>query len=67
MGKKVARITEECINCAACEAICPEAAIKHDASLKGAQYVVIPEKCTFCEACIGMCPVVAIVDEPVAE
>ena len=43
---------EICIRCNTCEAICPVAAITHDAR----NYVVDATKCNFCMACISPCP-----------
>jgi len=47
---------EICIQCNACESICPEAAISHDSR----RYVVDPAKCTTSMACIANCPTGAI-------
>jgi ferredoxin len=53
-------ITEDCINCRACDTICPSNAIypggkefklnniKHKALVKD-YYYIVPEKCNFCE------------------
>lgn len=52
------KITDECINCAACEPECPREAI-----FEGDEFFEIdPKKCTECEeegeqACIEVCPV----------
>ncbi len=43
---------EICIRCNTCEAVCPVAAITHDAR----NYVVDAGKCNLCMACIGPCP-----------
>ncbi|OGA95105.1 MAG: benzoyl-CoA oxygenase/reductase, BoxA protein [Burkholderiales bacterium RIFCSPHIGHO2_12_FULL_61_11] len=43
---------EICIRCNTCEAICPVAAITHDAR----NYVVDAEKCNLCMDCIAPCP-----------
>jgi len=63
MANKTVKITEDCINCGACESMCPEGAIYHD-DTKGTanEYHVDQSKCTYCESCPGMCPVSAIVD-----
>ncbi|MBI4297504.1 MAG: YfhL family 4Fe-4S dicluster ferredoxin [Chloroflexi bacterium] len=60
------RITEECINCGACEPECPNQAIS-----EGEQYYVIdPAKCTECKGshasskCAEVCPVDACVPDP---
>lgn len=47
---------EICIQCNACESICPEAAISHD----DRNYVVDPHKCTTSRNCISNCPTGAI-------
>ncbi len=59
-------ITEECINCGACEPECPNEAI-----YQGAEFFEIdPEKCTECVGfydepqCIAVCPVDCIVPNP---
>ena len=52
-------ITEECINCGACEPVCPNKAITAAADL----YVIAAARCTECvgfhgrEACAEACPV----------
>ena len=50
-------ITDECINCGACEAECPTSAISEG----DGKYVIDAEKCTDCAACEGVCPVSAAV------
>ncbi len=53
------KITEECINCGACEPECPNSAISQGDDI----YVIDPAKCTECKgahdspACAGVCPV----------
>ena len=53
------RITEECINCGACEPECPNSAITQGDDI----YVINPDLCTECvgfhgvEACAAVCPV----------
>lgn len=47
---------EICINCGACEAACPVAAI----SEKDGKRVINPETCIECGACVSTCPVAAI-------
>ncbi len=53
------KITEECINCGACEPECPNQAI----SQSGETYVIDASKCKECEgahespACAAVCPV----------
>jgi ferredoxin len=53
------KITEECINCAACEPECPSNAISEAESI----FVIDPEKCVECKdhydspQCAAVCPV----------
>ncbi len=53
------KITEECINCGACEPECPNSAITQGDDI----YVIDTAKCTECQgvndspACAGVCPV----------
>lgn len=56
-------ITDECINCGACEAVCPVEAIS-----AGDEYCVIdPEKCVECKGhfdepqCAAVCPTEACI------
>jgi len=49
-------ISDECINCGACEDSCPTNAI----SEKGEIRVIDVETCIDCGACVDTCPVVAI-------
>lgn len=59
-------ITEECINCGACEPECPNQAIKAGDDI----YVIDPEKCTECVGyydepqCASVCPVDCCVPDP---
>ena len=59
-------ITEECINCGACEPECPNEAITEGDEI----YVIDPEKCTECVghhdhfACQAVCPVECCVADP---
>lgn len=59
-------ITEECINCGACEPDCPNQAI----SAGDERYVIDPAKCTECvghfdsSRCAEVCPVDACVPDP---
>lgn len=46
-------ISDECINCGACEAECPVSCI----SAADDKYVIDAEACTDCGACAGVCPV----------
>jgi len=49
-------ITEECINCGACEPVCPVNAI----SEQGDARVIDAGTCIDCAACVDTCPVDAI-------
>ncbi|MBJ6724427.1 DUF362 domain-containing protein [Geomesophilobacter sediminis] len=49
-------ITDECINCAACEDSCPVNAI----SEQGDKRVIAADTCIDCGACVDTCPVNAI-------
>src|SRR6185503_11551243 len=59
-------ITEECINCGACEPECPNEAISEGDDI----YVIDPKLCTECvgfhdhEACQAVCPVECCLPEP---
>jgi len=59
-------ITEECINCAACEPECPNEAI----SAGDEVYHIDPDKCTECvghfdeSQCAAVCPVDCCVPDP---
>lgn len=59
-------ITEECINCGACEPECPNEAISEGDEV----YVIDPDKCTECvghfdeEQCASVCPVDCCVPDP---
>lgn len=59
-------ITEECINCGACEPECPNEAISEGDDI----YVIDPAKCTECvghfdeEQCAAVCPVDCCVPDP---
>lgn len=60
------KITEECINCGACEPECPNQAI----SAGDERYVIDPAKCTECvghfdeSQCAAVCPTDACVPDP---
>jgi ferredoxin len=60
------KITEECINCAACEPECPNDAITMGDEI----YEIDHEKCTECvghfdeSQCVAVCPVDACVPDP---
>ena len=47
---------EACVNCGACEPVCPVTAITE----KDEKRIIDPAKCTDCEACVGVCPTSAI-------
>lgn len=49
------KISDECINCGACEAECPVNAISAGAD----KYVIDADTCIDCGACEGVCPVSA--------
>ena len=59
-------ITEECINCGACEPECPNEAITEGEDI----YVIDPNLCTECvgfhdyEACQAVCPVECCIPDP---
>jgi ferredoxin len=60
------RITDDCINCGACEPDCPNEAISEGDGI----YVIDPELCTECvgffdhEACQAVCPVECCLPDP---
>jgi len=60
------KITEECINCGACEPECPNQAI----AAGDERYLVDPDKCTECvghfdtQQCAAVCPVDCCVADP---
>ncbi len=59
-------ITEECINCGACEPECPNEAISEGDDV----YIINPARCTECvghfdeEQCAAVCPVDCCVSDP---
>jgi ferredoxin len=59
-------ITQDCINCGACEPECPNEAISEGDDI----YVIDPELCTECvgfndhEACQAVCPVECCLPDP---
>ncbi|MBR5518607.1 MAG: 4Fe-4S binding protein [Clostridia bacterium] len=53
------KITDECISCGACAAVCPAECITEGDD----KFVIDADKCLECGACAGECPVGA----PVAE
>jgi ferredoxin len=60
------KITDECISCGACEAECPNNAIKEGDTT----FVIDPDKCTECvgahdkQQCAEVCPVDAAQPDP---
>lgn len=60
------KITEECINCGACEPECPNEAITAGDEI----YIIEPEKCTECvghhdaSQCAAVCPVDCCIPDP---
>ncbi len=65
-GLMATKITEECINCGACEPECPNQAISQGEDI----FVIDPKLCTECvgfhdeEACAAVCPVDCCVPDP---
>lgn len=59
-------IVDDCINCGACEPVCPNQAIRAGESL----FVIDPGRCTECvgfhdhEQCASVCPVDACLPDP---
>lgn len=59
-------ITEECINCGACEPECPNEAISEGKDI----FIIDPSRCTECvghhdeEQCAAVCPVDCCVPDP---
>jgi len=60
------KITEECINCGACEPECPNQAITAGDEI----YIIDPAKCTECvghfdaSQCAAVCPVDCCIPDP---
>lgn len=60
------KVLEECINCGACEPVCPNTAITAGETI----YVVDEERCTECVGyfdspqCVKVCPVDCIIVDP---
>ncbi len=52
-------ITNNCIECGACEGECPVGAI----TAGDGKYVINADECLGCGACAGVCPNEAIVEE----
>lgn len=59
-------ITEDCINCAACEPECPNEAISEGETI----YIINPDRCTECigshesPRCADVCPVDVCLPDP---
>ena len=53
------KITDQCVNCGACEADCPVGAISENGDAR----VIDAEKCISCGTCAADCPAGAIVEE----
>ncbi len=53
------KITDDCINCGACESGCPANAISEGED----KYIINPDLCTECSACAEVCPVSAPIKE----
>lgn len=59
-------ITDECVNCGACESVCPAGGI----STNGEQYVIDTTRCTECvgfyhtQQCARVCPVDCSIVDP---
>ncbi len=49
-------VNETCINCAACEAVCPVTCITESDNIR----VIEESTCIDCTSCAGVCPVSAI-------
>lgn len=53
------KITDECISCGSCAAVCPIEAI----AMGDEHYEIDADKCAGCGSCVDECPVGAIVEE----
>lgn len=53
------KITDQCVNCGACEGDCPVEAISEQNDAR----VIDASKCISCGACAASCPAEAIVEE----
>lgn len=53
------KISDECINCGACEGECPSEAIKE----ADGKRVIAADDCVSCGSCASVCPVGAISEE----
>ena len=52
------KVTDECVNCGACDSECAVSAIEE----KDSKRWIDAEKCVDCGACAGVCPTEAIVE-----
>ena len=53
------KISDQCVNCGACESECPNEAISENGNAR----VIDAEKCISCGACASACPTEAISEE----
>lgn len=53
------KISDQCVNCGACEADCPVGAISEGAGAR----VIDADKCISCGSCAASCPAEAITEE----
>lgn len=53
-------ITSRCVKCGACEAECPNEAIREEEK----QFMIQQTRCVQCGACISICPNGAIKETP---
>ena len=63
-------ITDDCINCGACESVCPNQAITDGSDVGSDIYYIHPDLCNECvgfyseEACQLVCPVECCIPDP---
>ncbi len=53
------KITDKCVNCGACEPVCPVGAISEGDNAR----VIDADSCISCGTCAGECPAEAIVED----
>ena len=53
------KITDQCVNCGACEGDCPTGAISEQNDAR----VIDADKCISCGSCADSCPAEAIIEE----
>ncbi|HHW45551.1 MAG TPA: 4Fe-4S binding protein [Clostridiales bacterium] len=53
------KVTDECISCGSCEAVCPNSAVSEG----DGKFEIDASKCTSCGECTSNCPVDAIIAE----